>query len=78
MHPIDNYPTIQRGLEEIRRQAERERLARMARLRKASSLKTLWQSSIRTARHLVRWSQKLRHVRTLTKRLDSVPTSPHH
>lgn len=78
MHPIDNYPTIQRGLEEMRRQAERERLVRMARLQKASNLKTLWQASMRAASHLVRWGQKPGHVRTLTKRLDSVPSSPHH
>ncbi len=78
MHPIDNYPTIQRGLEEMRRQAERERLARVARLRKSSVLRTIWQFITRVSIHLVRADQKPEHVRTLRKTSNSVPASPHH
>jgi len=78
MHPIDQYPTIQRGLDELRRQGERERLARVARLRKSSNLRFLWRSVTWVSSHLVRRGQNPGHVRTLRKTLDSVPASPHH
>ncbi len=78
MHPIDTYSTIQRGLEELRQEAERERLMRVARLRKLSNLGTLRRSVAWVGSHLVRWGQKLGHVRTPRKTLDSVPASPHH
>lgn len=78
MHPINNYPTIQRGLEELRREAERERLMRVARLRKLSSLEVLKQLVTWVGFHLGRWRKKPERVRTLRKPLDSVPASPHH
>ena len=78
MHPINNYPTIQRGLEELRREAERERLMRVARLRKLSSLEVLKQLVTWVGFHLGRWRKKPERVRTLRQPLDSVPASPHH
>jgi len=76
MHPIDSYPTIQRGLEELRKEEEREWLIRAARLRRLGQLGTLRRFIAWVGSHLV--GQKSEHVRTARKTLDWVPASPHH
>lgn len=78
MHPIDSYPTIQRGLEELRKEAERERLVRVARLRKLGHLSTLRRLVAWVGSHLARWGQKPVYGRTVRKTSNSVPASPHH
>ena len=78
MQPLDSYPTIQRGVEELRKEAECERLIRTAKLRKLGHLNTLRQSVAWIGSHLARWGRKSEHVRTAGKTLNWVPTSPHH
>jgi hypothetical protein len=50
VHPTDHYDTLRRGREELLRQAEQERMARAALLKR----KTNWLGI-----HLVRWGKKL-------------------
>ena len=78
MHPIDSYPTIQRGLEELRQEAERERLVRAARLRKLGHLGIVRRFIAWAGSHLARRQRKPEHVYTPRKTLNSVPASPHH
>ena len=87
MHPIDpyHYPTIQRGLEELRRQAEQERLIRAAKLRKVINLRNpVWmkgnlrRSIAWVGIHLARLGQKLMHAGIARETLHSPPASPHH
>lgn len=78
MHPIDQYSTIQRGLEELRRQAEQERLMRAAKLRKRINLTRFWRSINWAGTHLVRWGKKLERVGTPRETLHSASASPHH
>ena len=78
MHPIDSYPTISRGLEQLRKEAEHERLRRVARLRRLGKLSSLRGFVAWIDSHLLRWGQKTEHVRIVGKTLNRVPTSPHH
>ena len=78
MHPIDHYPTIQRGLDELRRQAEQERIIRAAKLRKQMNSRLVRRFVNWVGTHLVRWGQKLGHFGPSRKTLDSFPASPHH
>jgi hypothetical protein len=78
MHPLDSYPTIQKGLGELRKEAECERLRRAARLRQLGRLSTLRRFVTWVGGRLARWSLKAEHVGTAEKTLNWVPTSPHH
>jgi hypothetical protein len=78
MHPIDNYSTIQRGLEELRQEAERERLIRAARLQKLDHPVTLRRFVAWIGSHLARRHQKPEHIYTPRKTSNAVPASPHH
>ena len=59
MHSIDHYDTLRRGREELLHQAEQERMARAALLKR----KTNWTFHHKVANwlgiHLVRWGKKL-------------------
>ena len=78
MHPIDDYSTIQRGLEEIRQRAERERLIRAAKLRKPTNWSFL-RSYVKWLRaRLAKWRRKPGRFGTYPKTLPSPSASPHH
>ena len=87
MHPIDHYDTLRRGREELLRQAEQERLARAALLKR----KMNWTFHRKVASwlgiHLVRWGKKLEKFRIFAERQPTPTrvhvyppskTSPHH
>jgi hypothetical protein len=66
MHSIDHYDTLRRGREELLRQAEQERMARAALLKR----KTNW--IVRKVAnwlgiHLVRWGKKLERFGTFAE-----------
>jgi hypothetical protein len=66
MHSIDHYDTLRRGREELLRQAEQERMARAALLKR----KTNW--TVRKVAnwlgiHLVRWGKKLERFGTFAE-----------
>jgi hypothetical protein len=67
MHSIDHYDTLRRGREELLRQAEQERMARAALLKR----KTNWTVHRSAANwlgiHLVRWGKKLERFGTLAE-----------
>ena len=78
MHPIDHYTTIRRGQEELLRQAERERMLRIARINKLVNRKAHLEFASWLGTHLVRWGQKLEHFGTPGGRHQMPSTSPHH
>ena len=59
MHPIDQYTTIKRGQEELRRRAEYERMVRAARLKRRTHQPVHREVANWLGVHLVRWGQKL-------------------
>jgi hypothetical protein len=67
MHSIDHYDTLRRGREELLRQAEQERMARAALLKR----KTNWTVHREVANwlgiHLVRWGKKLERFGTFAE-----------
>ena len=67
MHPMDHYDTLRRGQEELLRQAEQERLARTALLKR----KMNWTFHRKVANwfgiHLVRWGKKLERFGTFAE-----------
>ena len=87
MHPIDHYPTLRRGHEELLRRAEYERMARKARIRKSMNWKFHRKIAGWLGIHLVRWGEKLEKFRTFAGRQPTptrvrvsppLKTSPHH
>jgi hypothetical protein len=58
MHPVDHYETLRRGREELLRQAEYERMARIATVKQARNW-TLYRKAVNwLGTHLVRRGEK--------------------
>ena len=78
MHPIDHYATLRRGQEELLRQAEHERMARKANLRKLTKSRYDRAFVNWLGTRMVRWGQRLEQFGA-HRRLQSSPSaSPHH
>jgi len=64
MHPIDDYAMLQRRHEELRRQAEYERMARAADFKKRTNQQLPWNFANWLGVHMVKWGQKLEQFGT--------------
>ena len=62
MHPLTNYETLQRGREEILRQAERERMARAATRKQRRQRKYSLEFANWLGVHLVSWGHRLEQL----------------
>lgn len=66
MHSIDHYDTLRRGREELLRQAEQERMARAALLKRKTNW-TVRKGANWLGIHLVRWGKKLERFGTFAE-----------
>jgi hypothetical protein len=78
MHPMFEYETLRRGREELLRQAELERMARLAmvkdRIRRGFRQRFAhWLGS-----QMVRWGRQLEHFGKCGQPASLWPASPHH
>ncbi len=62
MHPMNNYETLQRGREELLRQAERERMARAATVKQWRQRKFSREFANWLGIHLVSWGHRLEQL----------------
>jgi hypothetical protein len=78
MHPIDHYTTIRRGREELLRQAEHQRLLRIARVKRLAHQQVHVAFARWFGRQLVSWRQRLERFGTRDNGPHAPLTAPHH